>query len=201
MQRKISISVAVLIIVISVVLPFILKPDNSYFFSWKIVIAMMLTCLIVGILFIVLLIISRRNHKGSIYITYHFKEVEFIQRLKESLHAAGYKCYPDLYSLIKGAKIKDLDLESQIEKSELLIVVLSDASLDSQYISYVTRIFKRQGKPIQVYTLDGSANIPDYLKPYMIFPLPEDKSEALSMIVGLVNGLFFGNQLRKKKII
>lgn len=201
MQRKISITVAVMIIVISVILPFILKSDNSSFFSWKIVIAMALTSMIVGALYIVLLIISKHQQKGSIFIAYLFNEVEFVHKLKEKLRMSGYKCYPDLSSLINGSKIKDLNLESQIEKSELLIVFLSDGSQDSQYISYITRIFKKQGKPIQVYAFDETVNVPDYLKPYMIFPLPEDKSEAISMVVSLVNGLFFGNQLRRKKII
>ena len=199
MQRKISISVAVLIIVISVVLPFILKPDNSNFFSWKVVIAMALMGIIVGALYIVLLAISKRQQKGSVYIAYHFADAEFVQNLKEKLKSIGYRCYPDLSALISGSRIKELNLTTQIEKSDLLIVLLSNVPDESYYISYIVKSFKRQGKPIQIYTIEGLEDIPEYLKSYIIFPLPNDRFGALSMIIRLVNGLFLGKQIREKK--
>lgn len=199
MRRRITLSIAILVVIISVVLPFILKPDNSNFFSWKVVIALTLMGIIVGALYIVLLVISKRRQKGAVYIAYHFADAEFVQNLKERLNSIGYRCYPDLSALITGSRIKELDLTSQIEESELLIVLLSNVSDESHYINYIVKAFKRQGKPIQIYTIDGIEDIPEYLKSYIIFPLPKDRFAALSMIIKLVNGLFIGKQIREKK--
>lgn len=201
MLRKFLISLAILTIVTSVVLPFIFKPDDLNFFSWKVVIAMTLMGLIVGSLYIILLAISKRQKKGAVYIAYHFANAEFVQSLKERLKSMGYRCYPDLSALISGSRIKDLNITTQIDKSELLIVLLSNVADESHYISYIVKIFKRQGKPIQIYTIAGFEDIPEYLKSYIIFQLPSDRFSALSMITRFVNGLFVGKQLRENKTL
>ena len=153
----------------------------------------------VGVLFCIMSLLSKRHTKGRVYIAYDFSEVDFVLDLKDKLVSQGYRCYPDVSVLVSGSKIKDLNLESQIEKADIAVILVSKESNESSYISYVAKAFKRNGKPIQIYAFADAESIPQYLNPYIIFPLPEDKQGALAMIVRLVNGLFLGKHIRNTK--
>ncbi len=198
MKRYISLFLSITAIIISFVLPFILDTQNSDFSVINVLYALTALLLVTGMVYLLLSIISKRQIKGTIFIANHFSDIEFAQELVEKLKKSGYRCYPEISELISGTKIKDLNLDLKLKKSELLIVLLSNDSSNSGYIKYSVKNFKTQNKPIQIYTFGRIDVIPEYLKQYIIFPLPKDKSNALTMILKLVNGLFLGKRIRGK---
>ncbi len=200
MKRKISLALAVVAVIVSVLYPLLSYSNNAGSFIWKVLSALTVLSIIVCILSVAIYGLSVKRKNGSIFIAYDFSEVNFVQELKVLLEKRHYVCYPDISALINGSKIKDLDLSDQINRSDMLLVLLSKESCESNYISFIVKAFKKLDRPIQIYAFKDIEEIPTYLKQYMIFPLTRDKNANLSMVIRLINGLFLGKRIRENKI-
>lgn len=190
MSRKISLSVASITIVVSIAYPLLTYNGNDLFFMPKVVGSIVVFSLFISVLFALTFYLKKKRGKKTIYLAYNFSEMEFVNELKSSLSALHYTCVPDLKRLVSGSKIKDLNISSQIDIADMLLVILSDTPSEPNYINLIARYFKKANKPIQIYSFAERENIPSSLKQYMVFPLPHDKNSAISMILCLVNELF-----------
>lgn len=191
--------VASLTVIVSIVYPLLSYSGNDLFFMPKVVGSIVVFTFLIGILLTIAFYLKNQHKKKTIYLAYNFSELEFVNELKSSLSARSYSCVPDLKSLVSGTKIKDLDISSQIDIADMLIVILSDKPSDSNYINHIARYFKRANKPIQIYSFADRENIPSSLEQYMVFNLPHDRNSAISMIVSLVNELFQEKKIEKNE--
>lgn len=197
MRNKLSLYIPILAIIMSIVVPLLYYPNNKGAFSFKVLLALGILGLSMALLLMLLRYIDNKRNKGYIYLAYDFAEYHFVRKVKAALNDAGYTCFPDISALVSGAKIKDMNLEVQLDQTDAAVIFLSKESAESVYVTYVARYFRKLGKPIQLYTLGEVENIPANLKSYMVIPLPHESQQATKIVVQLVNRMFEELRIRK----
>src|SRR5712691_13255152 len=69
----------------------------------------------------------------SIFISYSRTDSEFVDRLEADLQARNFRTWVDRHKL-EGGQIWLDEIEKSIEQCQVLLVVLSPASVTSQYV-------------------------------------------------------------------
>lgn len=102
------------------------------------------------------------RHVPLIFISYAHEDSDLVDEICTRLSGEGFEFFRDTKSIGWGGRISR-DVQRALEQSGGVVVVLSPASIKSQWVPYEVGYATALRKPILPYLTHPSLDIPDYL--------------------------------------
>lgn len=157
MKNKLLILFLGLLIIVSILIPFSFPINNTIQINFlDLITYVFYVSIIIVFLFYLFVFLSKKRRKGILFISYSPEDENKALSLRGKLQANGYICYP----LPNSRNIGDLFIDDQIihwlDKSESLLVLVSEHSIKSSYVSFTIKHMIKQKKKVLPIRIDNS---------------------------------------------
>ncbi len=102
--------------------------------------------------------------KPRIFLSYSRKNTEYASNLQQKLRGDDLHVWRDATNIPGSADWKN-ELDTALNLMDVLLLVATSESLESEYVTQECKFFLNAGKPIVIYIVDESIkkSLPDYL--------------------------------------
>lgn len=157
MKNKLFILFLGLLIVGSIMIPFCFPIDNTIQLNFLDLITYVFYVSIIVVSFFYLFsFFSKKRRKGILFISYSPEDENKALSLRGKLQANGYICYPMPNSKNIGDLFVDDKLMHWLDKSESLLVLVSEHSIGSSYVLFTIKHMIKQKKKVLPIRIDDS---------------------------------------------
>lgn len=127
--------------------------------------------------------IQKKNERA--FILYSHKDKEFVDKLKNDLRRFRYIAFIDSDVLKVGDKISDV-IEQTIEKSDIIIFVVSESTLQSDFVKFEFKKAISANKKILPLKIHKNIDMPSELSGILYADFTGDYNDSLK---GLIKGI------------
>ena len=127
--------------------------------------------------------IHKKNER--VFILYSHKDKEFVDKLKNDLRKFRYLAFIDSDILKVGDKISDV-IEQIIEKSDIIIFVVSESTLQSKFVKFEFEKAIKTNKKILPLKIQKNIDMPSELTGILYADFTGDYNDSLK---GLIKGI------------
>lgn len=100
--------------------------------------------------------------KKRVFISYAHQDERFVDELKEILSELGVECYLHMLEFEPGSSLTR-EVINNIKESAAFLVVLSPASIKSQWVCFEVGVAKGEGMTVLPLLFHPSIDVPDFL--------------------------------------
>lgn len=133
---------------------------------------------------------GQSNIEGKVFISYATKDKDYVHKLAAELRSAGVDIWID-QDIEQGSDWGD-SIENALKACDLMLLITTEASMDSAYVNHEWSYFMGLGKP--VYPFVPNTKLPDNIHPRLNrLQLVQGTGDMLADIQNIVTVLAGGN--------
>jgi len=135
-----------------------------------------------ALLFIFYKRITTQKYKSKIFISYASEDLEYAEQIRRALMNERFILNIDEKNIQVGENIKKV-LSNEIKSSSIFIVLISQHSINSEFVKNEIKYAIENGKKILPVLIEKNINIPQELKDIKFADFTENKKEAINKLI------------------